>query len=325
MPPPGLFDYNRRPEGVPLAQRYVQIATPYNVEPVIQPYCANMQQSNQQPPNMRQTQAIPPQGHHMGGVGQQQHVRGPPMTVQQPVAGLPSAHMQHQQHPIHHQLNQQSMQGGMHMPPVLISQHQLALQQQQMAMAQQHSRNGFLPPHGNPNEAGMRFGIMGQRQLAPSVDQPMQSSELPFFGGGNGQSLLCKSQPHSLLPPAFQSQAQQNESMGIDLLGNSDNFLPPASLPVPVMSPIIPRQSKDIFPGVIPLATSGSKDESNLIDSMFAPSTGGAGSSLLDGLKGLNVTDDNWEGSSGIPRWDRDENSRLPMQQPNESRFQWGS
>jgi hypothetical protein len=243
------------------------------------------------------------------------------MIVQQPVAGLPSAHnMLHQQHAMHHQ----SMQGGMHMSPVLISQHQLAVQQQQMAMAQQHNRSGFLPPHGNPNEAGMRFAAMGQRHPAPSVDQSLQSVELPFFGGGSGQSLLCQSQPNSLLHAAFQSQRQeQSESIGIDSLGNNGSFLPPASLPVPIISPTVSRQSKDIFPGV--LAPSGSKDESNLIDSMFAPSNDGAGSSLLDGLKGLNVTGDNWEGSSGVHRWDREENSRFLMQQPNESRFQWGS
>ena len=325
MPPPGLFDNNRRSEGVPLAQRYVQMATQYSGEPVLQPHCANMHQSNQpQPTNMRQAQTMPPQGHHIGGVGQQQQVRGPPpMIVQQPVAGLPSAHLQHQQHAMHHQLNQQHMQGGMHMSPVLISQHQLAVQQQQMAMAQQqHIRSGFLSSHGNPNEAGMRFGTMGQQHLAPSVDQSLQSVDLPFFGGGSGQSLLCQPQPNSLLHPAFESHAQQNESMGFDLIGNSGSFLPPASLPVPIIPPTVSRQSKDIFPRVGPLATSGSKDESNLIDSMFA---GGPGNSLLDGLKGLNVTGDNWEGSSGIPSWDREEKSRLLMQQPNESRFQWGS
>ena len=107
-----------------------------------------------------------------------------------------------------------------------------------------------------------------------------------------------------------------------------------------MLSPVLARQSKDSYPGALAtfdsqkgslnfpgaLAISRSLEESNLIDSMFVPSTGGEGSSLLAGLKGLNVggVGDNWEGSSGI-LGGHEEKSRLPIQQPNESRFQWGS
>ena len=331
MPPPGLFENNRRSDGLPLAQRYSQPVSGYNGEQFVQPNFANMQQqqqqSNVQPPNLLQAQMAPPLGHHMGGMGHQQQLRGPsPMMGPQL---MPPPHMQQQQqHSMHHQLNQLPMQCGMHMNPNLISQHQMAMQQQQMAIAQQQHRGGFMPPHGNPNEAGMRFGGIGPQPLGQSLGQQRQNMDLPLFGGANdtrGSGLLHQPQQHSLLPPAFQASTQQSsESIGIDLAVNSGGLLQPGSLSGSMLSPVSvsARQRKDSFPGA--LATSGSQEESNLIDSLFAPSTGGEGSSLLAGLKGLNVGGDNWEGSSGIPGWD-EEKSRLPIQQPNESRFQWGS
>jgi hypothetical protein len=344
MPPPGLFDNSNR--GSNLAQRYAQPGlVGYNngpdqfLPPLKQPqpqqnfqtmdmqqqHHALHQQQQQQANHMRLPPMSPPPGHlNMGPAmpgGNNMPPSRPSMMGQQP-QGMPLPHMQ--QH--HHGLNQPPppcIGGGMHMNPGLVSQHQMAMQQQQqiaMARQQQQQRGGFVS-HGNPNEAGMRFGGM-----PPSLQHgPMGvPPDLGLFGNTNsnnesrGLFQQHGSTGHNL--PSYHHQHQN------DLNSNDKGgILPPGGL-----SGMSPASRVGPTNDILPRASSkNSQEESNLIDSLFATTTTGESSSLLAGLQGLSVGGDGesgWEASGVMPGWSQ-EKSRLPaaMQQQNESRFQWGS
>lgn len=230
------------------------------------------------------------------------------------------------------------------MNPGLMSQHRMAMQQQQMVMAQQQQRASFMS-HGNPNEASMRagpaFGDMGpllsQAPVGGQQQQPNQDLPAQLFRGaaeGRGSGLLHEPQRQTLLTAGalHPSTQQSNDRLGgIDLqVTNASRLLQPNIVANAIISPESVRPTKDIIQGSGPIPSATPQEESNLIDSLFAPSSvGGDESNLLAGLKGLSVSGNSWEGASGIPGWgDSQEKSRLPVMQqqhPNESRFQWGS
>ncbi|KAI2507181.1 Pfam KH 3 [Fragilaria crotonensis] len=322
-PPPGLFDSNRRFDGIPLAQSHVLSANGYNDEQFVQPHFGNtpQHQPSLQPPNLHQAQLIAPPGHLVAGMVHSQESHGHiPLLGQQSMPGLPPPHMQHQpQHAMHHQMNPRHTQNAMHTNPTLVSQHQLAMQQQNpMSMPLQH-HNGFLSPPGNPNEASMRFGGMGmgQPQFSQPGDQQRQNLNLPSFRGTSDapvQGMLHQAVPHKMFQPNYMpSTLQSKESIDRSLRGDGSALLPPASQLFSASA--VPIEG--VFPGV-PRAA---REESNLIDSMFAPSKGDSGHGLLAGLKGLAVCSDDWEGSSGLPEWKHETKGRPPI----ESRFHWGS
>jgi transcription antitermination factor NusA-like protein len=303
MPPPGLFDNSNR--GSNLAQRYAQYSPDQFLQPPQQKQQnfqtmdmqqQALQQQQQQGNNMLLPPMSPAPGHPNMGPGKAGHNNNMP-PPRPPMMGKPQG-MPHMQQQYPYGLNQPPMQvGGMHMNPGLMSEHQMAMQQQQrMAMArqqqqQQHS-DGFMS-HGNPNEAGMRFG--GIQQRAPPMGAGPQ--DLGLFGNTNEPRGFFQQGGHNL--PPYQHPNDLNNN-------NDDGILPPG------MSSGL-RPTKE-----------GSQEESSLIDSLFATTTAGAEASLLAGLQGLNVAvcESGWEAAPG---WSQ-EKSRLPAAATqNESRFQWGS
>ena len=163
---------------------------------------------------------------------------------------------------------------------------------------------------------------MSQPPLGQSGGQQQQNLDLAFYGGGSDiriQGMFHQSEPHNALQAVYPTPSlPSNESVEVGLTANGYVHLTPTG-PLSSAS-AVPDAS--VFSGVVPLATrTGAREESNLIDSMFAPSTGDTGNGLLDGLKGLAVCEDAWKGSSGLPEWKHDSKSRPPIG----SRFQWGS
>ena len=317
-PPPGLFDNPSRLDSIPLAQRHVLSGTGFDCEQFVQSHFGN---THLQQPNLRQARGAPPPGHAMGGVAHGQQLGGHfPVSGQEPMSGMTPPHVQ-QQHAMHHELNQQARQRSMNMNPALLSQHQLAMHlHKSMSMPQQQLHNGFLSPSGNPNEAGMRYGGIGQ-----PGDQRRRSLDLSFIGGVNDthvQGMLHQPKPHNTLQAAYPTpHLPSHQSIEVGLAGKGSALLSRMG-PLPSGSAFgtaVPDEG--VFSGVVPMTRSGAREESNLIDSMFAPSTGDAGDGLLAGLKGLAVSGNEWECSSGLPEWKHDTKSRPPI----ESRFQWGS
>ena len=319
-PPPGLFDNSRQLDCTPLVQQLGPPATGFNCEQFVQSHFGN---THHQHPNLRQAQVAPPPGHLLGGVSHEQQFHGHiPLLGQSAMPGLLPPHVL-PQHAMHLHVNQQATQSSMQMNPALLSQHHLNMQQQKNAsMPQRPLHNGFLSPPGNPNEAGMRYGGMSQPPLGQSGGQQQQSLDLAFYGGGSDiriQGMFHQSEPHNALQAVYPTPSlPSNESVEVGLTANGYVHLTPTG-PLSSAS-AVPDAS--VFSGVVPLATrTGAREESNLIDSMFAPSTGDTGNGLLDGLKGLAVCEDAWKGSSGLPEWKHDSKSRPPIG----SRFQWGS
>ena len=299
-PPPGLFDNTRQFDCIPPTQRQALLANGYSGEQFVQPHFGSVpqHQPSLQPPNLHEAHLGARPGHLVGGMVHSQGVHGLiPLLGQQPSPGLPPPHLQ-QQHAMHHQMNQQPPQNAMHMNPALVSLHQLALQQQQpmsMPLKQQHQqRNGFLSPLGNPNEAGMRYRGMAQPQFFQPGDLHRQNLDLAFLGGANdtpAQGMLHQPEPHKMFQPTYVPPTlQSKESINGNLGGNGSILLPPASHQLSASTVPI----KGVSSGVL----RAEREESNLIDNMFA----------------LAVSGDDWEGSAGLREWKHDK-----------SRFHWGS
>lgn len=302
MPPPGMVNHANHNSDAALVNRS---ANPFGQQQDHNP----MQQSRA--PNMS---LLP---HNVGVVGNLQQHRSSIIGEQQQhhqgmhVPGL----LQQQQTP--HHLHNIPMKNNI-VPP-----HEIPIQQQE-------HRANFLSQI-NPNEAGMQpqvysetLGQVGQSQHSLSGQQRDQQNIQAAFLRPQREAQILHNQ-QTWATQGFQSQHAQTRNFLTNevKIGNKNdsNIIPPS----PGLSQIMQSQGNvegDMGNITIP-QVSNSQAESNLIDSLFGPSNTGTDpeNTLLASLNGLNV------GTSSTPNWNGNghDKSRLPMQQPSESRFQWGS
>jgi hypothetical protein len=347
-PPPGIYE-NR---GDVPQQRYVQPPGFNSVDSAVAAGVHHFVQHQQtsalsHPPSEwtggTQSGMSIPQPQASGTMGRHHQIHAPPQV---PIA---SVHHQHLQSPHPHQM------GHLHMNHAVLS-HQIAMQQHPVVNQYPSHKTGFLPSE-HMEQAGFRstLGNTGiNAQPIQSVDRVShQRNSLPasFFDSTPGTSSLgspgfLHSQPSTaehtssiFAPDAFHEHSRPLENLSFPGAGlasasrYNEGILPFAAAGSSRNSSALSSGSvaKDMLPGRRPAASPGAGNESNLVDSLFGPSTGSglADNSLLAGLKGLNVGNETWADSGGPKPWSMGlEKSRLSdtqQQFPTESRFQWGA
>ena len=266
--PPGLFDNCQGPEGTPIAPLYAQSEVFFKGDEFGQ---CDYGELLLQRGYLHHSHLLSSPGPEMEGM--MHHQNQGPHPFFEPQTRLLSARSQ-QIPSLHPYSKLQTMQNCISRNPALVSQQLVTV----------HPHYDDFITFGTPNDHAVRNGL-GKTSLIQAGDS--WCGEVPLVRRTDNEHFQGPiQQPLSspLMSPPFRVQPYPcKQSIAPDVVGNG-------RVPCP---PDVSLSTAKAIQENVPLAGSGARDESYLIDSMFFASSGS--NDVISAFKGLSMNGDQWE------------------------------